>query len=275
MNHAIHPSQALVDAGEAALPDLPVCDHYCGVEARMRKSLALQAELGPAFDVTLDGEDGAPVGGEVEHAQLMAELVDSPANAFGRVGARVVPVDHPAFEPMLEAWVKKLPPDVAFRRVPVAFRDEPFTAHQKIYYALEALGQVDAMQMKVFNAIHRDHNRMDKPAEIAAFMQKNGIDSAKFLYLYNSFAVQTKTRQARSLAEAYKIDGVPALGINGRYYTSGSLAGSLERGGRRRVEERERLDIRPPGGRIHHEGHERVPVDLRRCRRREPRSRAP
>ena len=133
------------------------------------------------------------------------------------------------FEPMLEAWVKKLPPDVALRRVPVAFRDEPFTAHQKIFYALEALGQVDAMQMKVFNAIHREHNRMDKPAEIAAFMQKNGIDSAKFLDLYNSFGVQTKTRQARTLAEEYKIDGVPALGINGRYYTSGSLAGSLER----------------------------------------------
>jgi protein dithiol oxidoreductase (disulfide-forming) len=133
------------------------------------------------------------------------------------------------FEPMLEAWVKKLPPDVALRRVPVAFRDEPFTAHQKIFYALEALGQVDAMQMKVFNAIHREHNRMDKPAEIAAFMQKNGIDSAKFLDLYNSFGVQTKTRQARALAEEYKIDGVPALGINGRYYTSGSLAGSLDR----------------------------------------------
>lgn len=133
------------------------------------------------------------------------------------------------FEPMLEAWVKKLPPDVALRRVPVAFRDEPFTAHQKIFYALEALGQVDAMQMKVFNAIHREHNRMDKPAEIAAFMQKNGIDSAKFLDLYNSFGVQTKTRQARTLAEEYKIDGVPALGINGRYYTSGSLAGSLDR----------------------------------------------
>ena len=133
------------------------------------------------------------------------------------------------FEPMLEAWIKGLPPDIAVRRVPVAFRDEPFTAHQKIFYALEALGQVDAMQMKVFNAIHRDHNRMDKPAEIAAFMQKNGIDSAKFLDLYNSFGVQTKTRQARALAEAYKIDGVPALGIYGHYYTSGSLAGSLER----------------------------------------------
>ena len=59
-----------------------------GVEARMRKSLELQAELGPVFDVTLDGEDGAPVGGEVEHAHLIAELVQSPANRFDRVGAR-------------------------------------------------------------------------------------------------------------------------------------------------------------------------------------------
>ena len=131
------------------------------------------------------------------------------------------------FEPMLEAWIKTLPADVAFRRVPVAFRDEPFTAHQKIFYALDAMGLVDSMQMKVFNAIHRERKHMDKPAEIAEFMQKNGVDSAKFMDIYNSFAVQTKTRQARSLAEAYKIDGVPALGIGGRYYTSGSLAGSL------------------------------------------------
>ena len=114
----IHPSQALVDAGEAALPDLPVCDHYCGVEARMRKSLALQAELGPAFDVPLDGEDGAPVGGEVEHAHLMAELVDSPANAFGRVGARVVPVDHPAFEPMLQALLPRAGARLAYLMIP-------------------------------------------------------------------------------------------------------------------------------------------------------------
>ncbi|HEX7384281.1 MAG TPA: thiol:disulfide interchange protein DsbA/DsbL [Burkholderiaceae bacterium] len=131
------------------------------------------------------------------------------------------------FEPMLEAWIKTLPADVAFRRVPVAFRDEPFTAHQKIFYALDAMGLVDSMQMKVFNAIHRERKHMDKPAEIAEFMQKNGVDSAKFMDIYNSFAVQTKTRQARALAEAYKIDGVPALGIGGRYYTSGSLAGSL------------------------------------------------
>ena len=81
---------------------LPVCDHYSGVEARMRKSLALQAELTAefgacVFDVTLDCEDGAAVGGEAEHAVLVAELaLAAPADA--RVAVRVHAVDHPAFE---------------------------------------------------------------------------------------------------------------------------------------------------------------------------------
>ena len=132
------------------------------------------------------------------------------------------------FEPMLEAWAKKLPADVSFRRVPVAFRDEPFGTHQRIYYALETLNQVEAMHRKVFYAIHNDRQKLDKPAEIAAFMTKNGLDGAKFVEVMNSFSVQTKARQAKQLAEAYKIDGVPALGVQGRFYTSGSLAGSPE-----------------------------------------------
>ena len=71
MTAAILPRDALIDEGDAA-PDLPVCDHYCGVEARMRKALALQAELGPVFDITLDCEDGAPVGAEAEHVRMVA-----------------------------------------------------------------------------------------------------------------------------------------------------------------------------------------------------------
>jgi thiol:disulfide interchange protein DsbA len=134
-----------------------------------------------------------------------------------------------SFEPMLDAWAKKLPADVAFRRVPVAFREEPFAAHQRIYYALEALGLLEQMHRKVFFAIHNERQRLDKPQDIAAFMAKNGVDSARFLDAYNSFGVQTKQRQARQLGDAYKIDGVPALGINGRWFTSGTLAGSLDR----------------------------------------------
>jgi citrate lyase subunit beta/citryl-CoA lyase len=72
----------------------------------MRKSLQLQAELGPVFDVTLDGEDGAPVGGELEHAQLMSELVNSTANRFDRVGIRLQPVDHPAFDAVVAQVVR-------------------------------------------------------------------------------------------------------------------------------------------------------------------------
>jgi protein dithiol oxidoreductase (disulfide-forming) len=133
-----------------------------------------------------------------------------------------------AFEPALDAWQKRLPADVNFKRVPVAFRDEPFTAHQKIFYALETMGLIPAMHRKVFYAIHGERQRLDKPADIAAFMQKNGVDSAKFLEAYNSFGVQTKARQAKQLAEAYKIDGVPSIGVQGRYFTSGTLAGSPE-----------------------------------------------
>jgi citrate lyase subunit beta/citryl-CoA lyase len=92
----VHPRQALVDAADA-VPLLPVCDHYAGVEPRMTKSLELQAELGPVFDVTLDNEDGAPVGGEIEQAQLIAELLAGPKNRFGRVGVRLQPVAHARF----------------------------------------------------------------------------------------------------------------------------------------------------------------------------------
>jgi thiol:disulfide interchange protein DsbA len=133
-----------------------------------------------------------------------------------------------AFEPALDAWQKKLPADIAFRRVPVAFR-EIYAPQQQIFYALEAMGKVDAMHRRVFYAIHSDRQRLEKVDEIAAFMEKNGIDKAKFLEVFNSFSVQTKAKQATRLAEGYKIDGVPAMGIHGRFFTSGTLAGSPEK----------------------------------------------
>ncbi|MFM9915031.1 MAG: thiol:disulfide interchange protein DsbA/DsbL [Rhizobacter sp.] len=134
-----------------------------------------------------------------------------------------------AFEPALDGWQKKLPADVSFRRMPVAFREEPFTTHQRLFFAIETLGLVDTLHRKVFSAIHLDHARLDKLPDIVEFVTKNGVDGAKFSEVYNSFSVQTKARQAKQLAEAYRIDGVPALGIQGRFYTSGSMAGSGER----------------------------------------------
>ncbi len=117
MTAGTHPRDALFDAGDAA-PALPVCDHYAGVEARMRKSLELQREMGPVFDVTLDCEDGAPVGGEVEHAHLVAELATSPANAWGRVGARALALDHPRFADVLDVLVGRAGERLAYLMLP-------------------------------------------------------------------------------------------------------------------------------------------------------------
>lgn len=113
----LHPRDALFEDGDAATL-LPVCDHYCGVEARMRKSLELQAELGPVFDITLDCEDGAPIGGEAEHVRMVAEMVGGAENRHGRVGARVHPVDHPAFADDVDTLVSQVGDRLAYLMVP-------------------------------------------------------------------------------------------------------------------------------------------------------------
>jgi thiol:disulfide interchange protein DsbA len=133
-----------------------------------------------------------------------------------------------AFEPQLEAWVKKLPADVSFRRVPVAFRDD-FVPQQRLFYTLEAMGKVDELHSKVFEAIHVQRQPTNREDSILAFAEKNGLDKAKFQELYNSFAVSTKARRAKQLQDAYVVDGVPSMGVAGRYYTDGELAGNMDR----------------------------------------------
>lgn len=105
-----HPRDVLLGA-QAGGVRIPVCDHYCGIEARIRKSLALQAAMSEefgacVFDVTLDCEDGAPVGQEAAHARLLADLaVGAPVEA--RVAVRVHPVDHPSFEADIDTLVRQ------------------------------------------------------------------------------------------------------------------------------------------------------------------------
>lgn len=133
-----------------------------------------------------------------------------------------------AFEPRFESWMKAAPADVAVRRVPVAFRDD-FVPQQKLYYTLEALGKIDELHSKVFHAIHVERLPLAKDDQIVAWAVKQGLDKQKFLDTYNSFAVATKARRATQVQDAYKLAGVPALGVAGRYYIDGTLAGSMER----------------------------------------------
>lgn len=117
MSNALHPKLALFEEGDAATI-LPVVDHYCGVEVRMKKSLELQAEMGPVFDITLDCEDGAPIGGEAEHVALVNEMLNSADNRFGRVGARVHPLNHAAFEADVDGLIAQSGEKLAYLMLP-------------------------------------------------------------------------------------------------------------------------------------------------------------
>ncbi len=133
-----------------------------------------------------------------------------------------------AFEPRLEAWIKRLAGDVSLRRVPVAFRDS-FVPQQRLYYSIEAMGKVEDLHRKVFHAIHVERQALDNQERIADWIEKQGQDKVKFLETYNSFSVQTKARRATQLQNDFKVQGVPSMGIAGRFYTDGSLAGTMER----------------------------------------------
>jgi thiol:disulfide interchange protein DsbA len=124
-----------------------------------------------------------------------------------------------AFEPTLEPWVGKLPPDVHFRRVPVAF-DALKEVHQQIFYTWEALGLVETMHAKTFNRFHVQHKPINRESDMMEFAQESGLDVVKVKQAWESFSVQTKMRQAKQFSEDYQIDGVPEIGIQGRFTTS-------------------------------------------------------
>jgi len=168
------------------------------------------------------------------HAQ-MAGLKEG--SDFVRL-SRPAPVDSPAgtvevveffaytcvhcynFEFLFNDWMKKTPAHVVVRRTPVAFNDA-FVPMQRLYYALEAMGQVGALHEKVFRAIHVDKQRLNTPEAITAWVTAQGVDREKFTGFFNSFAVAGKARRATQLQDAYQVEGTPSLGVGGRYYVTG------------------------------------------------------
>jgi thiol:disulfide interchange protein DsbA len=132
------------------------------------------------------------------------------------------------FEPTLEAWLAKKPAGIHFHRYPVRFLQNSVN-FQPMYYALEAMDLVEAMQLKVFNAVHREGQRLDKPDAIAAFMARNGVDTKRFMSLFTSFGVRTKVQQGNQMMETFGVDSVPAIVVAGQNMTSPGLAKGEER----------------------------------------------
>ena len=129
------------------------------------------------------------------------------------------------FEPELKGWIKRQNKDVVFKKVPIAFREE-LMPHSQLFYALETLGKGDALNDKVMFAMHRENKRLLNENEIADWVAAQGVDRNAFLAAYRSFAVLSKARAANQLGNAYRIDGVPTVAVQGKYITSPSIAGS-------------------------------------------------
>ena len=127
------------------------------------------------------------------------------------------------FEPTLTKWLKTLPKDVVFRRIPADFGR--WTGGAKLYYALDSIGEEERLHKDLFDAIHIDRMNFNLEAEVTDWLVKKGVDRKKFTDAYNSFAVQSKVNRAQQLTRAYELNGVPMVIVGGKYMTSNSMTG--------------------------------------------------
>jgi thiol:disulfide interchange protein DsbA len=133
-----------------------------------------------------------------------------------------------SMEPQLKAWLEKKPENVVFKRVPSPLNPS-WIVHAQLYYAAEALGVTEQLHDPLFEAIQVKKRKLFDKQSLIDFAVEQGIDRQKITDAWNSFGVYVKVQQARKLGQRYGIDGVPAIGIDGKYKTSGSLAGTYSK----------------------------------------------
>jgi len=123
-------------------------------------------------------------------------------------------------EPVLSDWVKKLPADVSFVRIPVMWNPAN-EIHGRVYYTAEALGKLDRINPAMFKAIHVENRALTEEKDILEFFEQNGVSAADFNKTFRSFAVESALKRAKDLTVKYKVRGVPLLVIDGKYTTDG------------------------------------------------------
>ena len=121
------------------------------------------------------------------------------------------------FEPVLAPWVKAMPKDTQFRRIPAIFNSE-WEQGARAYYALEAVGEIPRLHKPLFDAVHQGSRlKVTNEAALTEWLGKQGVDTKKFAAAYHSFSVEGKIKRAAQLTQAYKIEGVPSMAVNGKY----------------------------------------------------------
>lgn len=130
-------------------------------------------------------------------------------------------------EPHLEQWLATKPDYVSFVRIPASFNGLA-EIHARAYYTAETLGKAEEIAGPFFNEVHVKHNRLDSEAPLAAFFARFGVDETTFKNTFYSFAVDAKLRRAADLIARYSVRATPTIVVNGKYLTSGTMAGSYE-----------------------------------------------
>ncbi len=132
------------------------------------------------------------------------------------------------FEPKVSAWVKQLPPDTQFRRMPVVFGRASWETMARSYYALEALGEIEKFHPKIFAAIHDDNIILQQKDVLTDWIEKQGLDRKKFTAAFDSFSMGGKIQRSSQRAQSYGITGVPSMVIDGKYMISTAQSGNYE-----------------------------------------------
>ena len=202
------------------------CDrHLKGIRLKRRQFsvLAASATLGLGLSREASAQGSAPISA-ADYARIGSPVpVSTPPGTVDVVEFFSYACPHCfEFEPTLEAWLKHKAPEIRFRRSPVPFLQN-FRIFQPAYFALEAMGAVDVMQQKIFDAFHKERQRLDKPEDIAALVAKNGLDPKKFLAAFNAFGTNVKVSQANQAFQDSGANGVPTLMVQGRFLTSPTL----------------------------------------------------
>ena len=132
-----------------------------------------------------------------------------------------------AFQPHVESYVAGLPDYVNFRRMPAVLRDS-WIPQAKTFYAAKTLSVLKTLHKPIFDAIHQKRRPMSSRSDIKSFFVEHGVDGARFDAVFDSFSLDAQVRQANAQTRQYGLTGVPTVIVNGRYRTSGQLAGSYE-----------------------------------------------
>jgi thiol:disulfide interchange protein DsbA len=168
-------------------------------------------EAGKHFAVLTPAQPTSTDAGKIEVAEIFM---------FGCPGCNVL-------EPRIQEWLGRKADSVNFVRIPAPWNAMAIV-HARAYYTAEALGKAEEIDGAFFNEIHVNRNLLDTEAKLAAFFAQHGVDEAAFKSTFNSFAVNAKVKRAEELVDRYSVKATPTVVVNGKYVTTGAMAGSYE-----------------------------------------------